>query len=121
VTAWWRRFTWAALTEAFRERRRRLLGHEPEPTFFTYPDRRTAPEMRFFLQVHGPDGRLMVEEVDLARYDFDNTPWQLKEPTACAVFVGDILDAAIRLRERRDKARQAWTRAHRANRSSSSR
>jgi hypothetical protein len=113
--AWWHSLVnwWPSLTEAFRERRRKLLnpdGDAPRWTYDAYPDRRTPAEFRLVWQARGPDGRFLVEEVDLVNYDFDKTPWQLKEPEQCAVFVGEVLAANTRLKRRRDALRVRATR-----------
>lgn len=96
---------WASLTEAFRERRRKFLGPAPEPTFDAYPDRRNPAEFRLFWHTRGPRGQFMVEEVDLALYDFDRTPYALLQAEACAAFVGSIIAANVRIKRRRDAAR----------------
>lgn len=96
---------WASLTEAFRERRRRFLGEPSAPTYDAYPDRRTPAEFRLFWQTRGPGGRFIVEEVDLAAYDFDRVPYALLEPDQCAAFVGQVIASNARIKRRRDAAR----------------
>ena len=100
ISAWW-----LSLTEAFRERRRKFLGPPSEPTYDSYPDRRTHAEFRLFWQTRGLGGRFLVEEVDLAAYDFDRVPYVLLEAEACAAFVGHVIASNTRLKRRRDAAR----------------
>jgi hypothetical protein len=112
MTLWLNRW-WHSLTEAFRERRRKLLhpdGEEPKWTYDVYPDRRSKSEFRLFWHARGPGGRFIVEEVDLLGDDFDQTPRTLLEPEACAAFVGQVLAANIRIKKRRDRLRAAHLR-----------
>jgi hypothetical protein len=99
---------WEAV-EAWRRHRDKTIKHQP-PTYDVYPDRGLPPQLRLYVEGRDARGRLLREYVDLEGYSLHQLnfrPGQRRgDTTVWAWFIGQVLEAQIRLSVRLDVERE---------------
>lgn len=92
-------------------KRRELAYTKAKPTYEAYPLRDPAPEMRFYVEARDMRGRLLREYVDLEGYSVHQINWSNGARRGGTLvrdwFVGQMLEALVRLAVRLDEVKES--------------
>jgi hypothetical protein len=100
-----------AVVKAWRQRRDQAVPPENKrkPTFDAYPRDEMPPEVRFYVEARDVKGRLLREYVELDGYSVHQLNWKGGAMRGGVLvrdwFVGQMLEALIRLEVRLDLVR----------------
>ncbi len=97
------------VVEAWRRKRAEIVTPQPH-TYDVYPDKDYPPELRLYIEGRDARGRLLREYVSLEGYSLHQInfrPGQRRgSTTVWAWFIGQVLEAQIRLSVRLDAERE---------------
>ncbi len=97
-------------SEAWRQRRDKMVDHHAKPTYDVYPERDFPSQYECFIQARDARGRLLREHVDLEGYSLHPLNWRPEAKRGGVLvrewFIGQVLEALVDLAIRIDTVRE---------------